>query len=442
MTIRARLTIIYTATIILTLAVVGGVVWWQVGAALVASLDTTLATRAADALAAHENQGQVGLQDVELSDPALTFVVLYGPSGEIFDATSTTPRAFLDLPLPPSGDAHIGDARYRVYVDSDDNGIVALAGSNLQGVVDALTELGRWLMLVVTLAAGVSTLTGWWLAGRALRPVANLTDEATRIGATDLDARLPLPPKRDEIGDLTVTLNSMIDRLAESVRRERRFIAAASHELRTPVTALQTELELADAADTGETQLRAAIRDAHADAARLAELTTSLLSLASLGSDGQAVVRAPVAVDVLLHSAVRRVLAQAKTRGVHVAIDAPTTTVNVDRIRLETAVANLTMNAVIYGPAEAQVDVKAHVEGDPSRSQASLVIEVQDRGPGIPEGSEGRLFEPFQRGSGVSTPGAGLGLATAMSAVNAHGGSIGVSARPGGGSVLRLRVPA
>jgi signal transduction histidine kinase len=251
---------------------------------------------------------------------------------------------------------------------------------------------------------------------------------------------------RDELSALAATLNSMLDRVGDGVRRQRRFVAAASHDLRSPIAALQTELELALDPRTNHEEVRAAAQQAHQDAVRLGQLAAALLELAAVEPEGRAIVRSEVDLASMLEAVVARTGALARSRDVAVRTAAVNRRVRVDRARLEQAIANLVANAISHGPADAEVSVAARVERrgaqDPDSSHGEqLVVEVLDRGAGIEPADLATLFEPFRRGEGARGSGAGLGLATAAAAVQAHRGTIGVSRREGGGSRFWIRVP-
>lgn len=445
MTIRVRLGLAYTTAIVFTIGVVGVLVWWQMGAALRASLDQTLQTRATAALTALENDGQSGLQEGDQPGPPGVFVAILDAQDSLVDATAGVPTGFVP---PPSGtgstDVVVGSARYATYSAASEHGFRVVAGSNLDDVAATLDRLARLLVIVGGAAALASLVGGWWLAGRALRPVAAITSEASQIGTTDIERRLPVPTRRDEMFALATTLNGMLDRVGDALRRQRSFVAAASHDLRTPIAALQAELELAEDERTTSDELRAAVRAAHADAVRLGDLATGLLDLAAADADGRALVRTPVRTDAMLDSVVRRAEPVARERGTSIRQSAPGRLIRVDRIRLEQAIANLLINAIRYGPPGAEVEVVAEFEEVSTDSNATanlLTIEVTDRGPGIPAELADRLFEPFHRGHNAREPGTGLGLATAAAGVRAHRGSIGFEPRAGGGSRFWIRVP-
>ncbi len=454
MTIRTRLTLSYAGAIGITLALAGLAVWWQLGAMLRASLDQTLQTRAADVATSLENAGQVGLQEGNATAPGV-FTVIVDGTGRLVDATTDAPAG---LPMPVAGAAREvrqGGVTYLLRAVSAQGGGMVVAGSSLAPIERAQASLAV-VLVVVGLGAGLlSLLGGWWLAGRVLRPVAEITLEAAAIGAADLDRRLPEPATNDELGRLARTLNRMLDRLERGLRQQRTFVAAASHDLRGPLAALQAELELADRPGADAATLRGAIVAAHADTVRLGDFATALLELSTAEADGRALVRRPVRVDELVESVVARTGAIAAQRQVAVVQRACDREVEVDRVRIEQTISNLLTNAILYSPVGSQVDLLAEVDDaasdrapagsrgelDPAQGPA-LVVEMLDRGPGLPDAVREHLFEPFRRGPNATGPGFGLGLATAAAGVRAHRGTIGAEPREGGGTRFWLRVPA
>lgn len=446
MTIRLRLALIYLGAIVITIGLVGTLVWWQLGTALRSSLDQTLETRAAGAIAGLENNGQAGLQEGDTAGPPGVFVWVFDGHGRLIDATAGAP---VGLAMPAAGvtraDVILGAATYAIHVATGDGEVVAVAGTSVAGIEATLDRLARSLILIGGAAAIASLAGGWLIAGRALRPVALITAEASRIGAADIERRLPVPEHNDELRALAMTLNGMLERVADAVRRQRTFVAAASHDLRTPIAALRAELELAQDPVMTNRDLRTAVRAAHADAVRLGELATGLLDLAAADSDGRAVVRSPVRTDRLLASVVRRVAPVARTRQVRIKQTAPGHLVRVDRVRLEQALTNLIVNAITYGPPGGEVEVVARFDEvakpGPNQTTRLLSFDILDRGPGVPAELATQLFEPFRRGPNAMGPGTGLGLATAAAAIRAHHGTIGVEARSGGGAQFWIRLP-
>ena len=445
MTIRLRLALIYVGAIVITVGLVGAVIWWQLGAALRTSLDQALEARASATLTSFENQGQTGLQESGVPS-ATAFVAIFDAQGKLLDSTASTPSGL----APPAAamlnsDLVIGPSTYALHTETGDAGLRVVAGSNLSAIQATLDRLASSLIAVGAIAALASLLGGWWLAGRALRPVALITAEASQIGAADIERRLPVPPHHDEMRALATTLNGMLDRVSDSLHRQRTFVAAASHDLRTPIAALQAELELAEDARTTGPELRAAVRAAHGDAIRLGELATALLDLAAADADGRALVRSPVRTDLLLESVARRVEPLARERQARLTRTAPGRLLRVDRVRLEQALTNLVVNAITYSPKGGDVEVVARFQpvDEPGADGmgAVLSIDVLDRGAGVPAEFASRIFEPFRRGPNAVGAGTGLGLATAAAAIHAHHGSIGFEPRSGGGSRFWITLP-
>ena len=434
MSIRSRLAVSYGVGVILTLLIVGVFVWWQMGTALRGSLETTLKTRADGVLTSLENVGQAGLQDADHTAPGV-FVALFTAGGSFQESTGDAPRGV----RPIDGVLEIGGHRYLLRTQAAPDGTLVVTGADLRPIDASQAALAR-LLIGVGLSVGAASLVGgWFLAGRALRPVDRLIDDASTMGPSNLEKRLSTPARMDEIGRLTHTLNGMLDRIAESVERQRLFVAMASHELRTPLAALRAELDDADRADTTLVEYRQAVRDAHSDVVRLGSLVTSLLELAASDEDLRRTERRPVSVRQVVSAVVRGVDPLARLQDATIAIDVPDVTVRVDRVRVEHALGNLISNALFYGGAGNSVEIRCEIDG--STAARTLTVEVLDRGPGLGREAPSRLFEPFTRGTNAVGPGSGLGLATVATAVRAHGGTYGADNRDGGGARFWFKIP-
>ena len=434
MSIRSRLAISYGAGVLLTLLIVGLFVWLEMGTALQSSLETTLRTRASGVLATVENVGQAGLQETDLLAPGV-FAAMFSADGTLVDASADAPNGL----RPTDGVFSAGGRQYLVRTQTAPDGSIVATGADLQPMSDSQAALAR-LLLGVGLSVGLaSMLGGWFLAGRALRPVDRLIDDAEKLGPGDLERRLSPPARMDEVGRLTLTLNRMLDRIADSVERQRLFVAMASHELRTPLTALRAELEIADHADAGIGEYRDAVREAQGDALRLTSLATSLLELAAAHEDAGSIVRAPINLRRLATSVVRSAAPLARQRAAAVKLDVPDAVAWVDRTRIEHALGNLLSNALTYAGRAGEVEVHFRIDGEAGARE--LTVEVLDRGPGLGDDQPDDLFAPFQRGSHAYGPGSGLGLATVAGAIRAHGGRFGAGNRAGGGARFWFTVP-
>jgi signal transduction histidine kinase len=441
MSIRLQLAATYAAGVVLTLSIVGIFIWSLMGAALRGSLETTLQTRADGVLAYLENAGQAGLQEqtglqeTDREAPGV-FVALFSKAGSLLDATTNTPEGV----RPSSGTVRIGGDDYLTLTRAAPDGTMVLTGADLRSVGDTLAALAQVSIGVGLLACVASLFGGWLLAGRALRPIGQLVDDASTIGPGDLDRRLSPPRRMDEIGRLTLTLNDMLDRIADSVGKQRLFVAMASHELRAPLAALRAELDDVDREDAGVRELRDALHEAQVDALRLSGLATSLIELAVAPEDARAVARSSVDLHELTSTVSRGLAPLARQRGVVIKLDVPGATVWVDRTRVEQALGNLVSNAITHGGRGGIVEVRGRVDGPQDRR--TLEFEVLDRGPGIGDEPPEALFEPFRRGADAHSAGSGLGLATVAATVKAHRGQFGAANRDGGGARFWFAVPA
>lgn len=434
MSIRSRLAVSYWIGVVLTFFIVGVFVWWQMGSALRASLETTLQTRADGILSSMENAGQSGLQESDQASPAV-FAALFGADGSLHEATSTAPQGL----RPVNGIFQASGRHYLLLARNLPDGTMVMTGADLHPIDASQAALARLLLAVGLSVGAISLLGGWLLAGRALRPVDRLIDDASGIDPTNLDRRLAEPARLDEIGHLTQTLNGMLDRISDSVERQRLFVAMASHELRTPLAALRAELDETDRPGTSIAEVRQAVSDAQGDVIRLSSLVTSLLELAANQEDAKRIDRRQVPLREIVASVTRAVEPLIRRQGAVIQAAVPDILVSVDRVRVEHAIGNLVTNALTHGSEGGLVEIQGHVElNGPSRT---LVIEVLDRGAGLGADPPDGLFEPFVRGTSSIGAGSGLGLATVASAVRAHGGTFGAANRDGGGACFWFSIP-
>ncbi len=303
-----------------------------------------------------------------------------------------------------------------------------------------LYRLGWTLAVGILLSVLLAIAGGYWLARRALRPVAALTETANRIGASDLQARLPTDfGVRDELTELAETLNGLIARLAASLGRERRLTANAAHELLTPLATLRNGVEAALRREGEAGAYRETLRGLMVDLDRMSATVHDLLQL-SQADRLEHVLREPVDLGAVSTEHVARHRRRGEARGIDLrARAAPGVQVDADAAHLGEVLDNLLDNALKYTPEGGSVTVQ--VEGD--AEEARLLI--SDTGAGFEPGEAEHLFDRFYRSDASdiqAQPGSGLGLAIAKAVVNAFGGTI--TAQSNGsrqGSTFEVRFP-
>ena len=297
-----------------------------------------------------------------------------------------------------------------------------------------------WVMAVVLpfgllLAAG----GGWALARRALAPVEHMVEAARRIGAERLAERLEESGTGDELDRLSGVLNAMLERLDLSFRQIRQFSADASHELQTPLTILQGELEVALRSPRTPEAYRGAIQSALQEIERMAVLVEGLLLLARADAGMLRLDLKPMDAAQLLAEVYERTQILAQSRSIALDLEAlEPRTVFADRERLRRVLLNLVDNAIKYTPAEGRVTLSLW------ESAGQVSLSVRDTGIGLSEAEREHIFQRFHRAGSARDHGAqgsGLGLCIARSIVEAHGGTLRVASRPGEGSTFTVCLP-
>jgi two-component system, OmpR family, sensor kinase len=316
---------------------------------------------------------------------------------------------------------------------------VVQVGESLARIDSAMRAIAFDWLLIAPFALALSALGGYWLAARAFRPIDRLTAAAHQIEAEDLHRRVPVPRTADEVQRLALTFNEMIARLEDAFARQRRFVADASHELRTPVAAIRSLTDVALAEPASADEYAAVLRDVNAETERLGSLIADLLALAR-ADDGQTrIEREPVRLDVLASEVAAIAEPLAAERGITLETRAsqPVTIVG-DEPRLIQAVMNLLDNALAYTDPGGSVTVEvAAVNG-------AALVRVRDCGIGIAPEDLPHIFERFYRADPARdrhATGSGLGLAIADWAIQAHDGAIAAESEPGAGTTFTIELP-
>lgn len=317
-------------------------------------------------------------------------------------------------------------------------GIVQV-GQPLTELNDRLQDLILALLLITPLVLLLSAAVSYWLAGRAFRPIHRLAYTAREIEATDLHQRVPVPQAKDEVRDLSLIFNQMVERLEHAFSQQRRFVADASHELRTPVAVIRSMTEVALSQPAEREDYISVLQEVNAETERLGQLINDLLALAR-ADEGQVLFdHDAVRLDLLVADVVESMGPLAEERGISLnttRLDA--VTVLGDAARLIQVIMSLVDNALTYTNVGGAVSLAVTVH----KKQASLT--VSDTGIGIAAEDKQHIFERFFRADPArsrAAGGSGLGLAIVDWVVKAHGGMVTVESQPGKGSTFTVTLP-
>lgn len=301
------------------------------------------------------------------------------------------------------------------------------------------TALGQLRTSLFLTALGGFVIFGlgvWFLSQRVLSPLKRITNSAARVTGQDLSQRVPVPRSNDEMKEMAVTINRMLDRLQESFDTQRRFTADASHELRTPVTAIQGHSNYLLRRTRPDPEQVDSLTVIRRESERMAKLVNDLLELARADA-GFSIEAEPMNLVEVAENVHLEVAPVAGSTEITVSSPRPVMQVMGDSTRLKQVVLNLVQNALNAGAGRITIGF--------NEEQGEVVMEVLDDGPGIPENALPHLFERFYRVDGARSTrgnGSGLGLAIVNWIVQQHGGAVEVESRVGEGSVFRVRLPA
>lgn len=347
-------------------------------------------------------------------------------------ATSHTRSDIRERKAQPGVARIPGDERYQT--------LVFVVAAPLEPMDTALRALA-WGLAGVSVAVWViAAISSRWMCRRALTPLNKMSGAVKEISTDDLGGRLPVPATRDELADLAVAFNELLARLQEAFERQRRFTGEASHQLRTPLTAMLGQMEVALRRDRDTDEYRRVLTTAVAQAGRLRQIVEALLFLARADADAQLQGLEVVDLVVWLPSHVADAwsghlrfgdLQLERQENVTLPVVAQPTL-------LGQAVDNLIDNAFKYSRPGSPVHVQLRNEED------WAVIAVKDEGPGIAAADASRVFDPFYRSDEVrerGTAGIGLGLAVTARIVTSLGGTVGIDAALARGSRFVIRLP-
>ncbi|HEX4532467.1 MAG TPA: HAMP domain-containing sensor histidine kinase [Acidimicrobiia bacterium] len=410
-TVRVRLTIIATLAFAITLSLAAF--------GLVRVVHTNLVDRIAETNQTQLDELQAAVRRGDLQPP---------PVRECYQV----PGGYLCSQAHPD---RSGVEAAQREIQTTAGNITLVAQQSTAAVNRTVHSVTNVLLVVVPVMILLVALAAWYFTGRALRPVEAIRREAEEITGATMDRRVPEPETDDEVGRLARTMNAMLDRLESSSQRQRQFVSDASHELRSPLASIRTNLEVAlrhaDRADWPAVAGRALAEDA-----RMEDTVSELLELARLDE-----VAGPAPLDTLPDVDLDELVLDDTVQERRVPVD--TSRVSAGRVhgrreQLTRVVRNLLDNAARHATSSVAVELRA---GD----DHTIELTVDDDGPGIPVDDRERVFDRFTRlddGRARDAGGLGLGLSMVKEITEQHGGTVTVEDAPSGGARLRVRLPA
>ncbi|MCX7983510.1 MAG: ATP-binding protein [Bacteroidetes bacterium] len=310
----------------------------------------------------------------------------------------------------------------------------------LTPVYEVLDDFFYNAMLIAPFALLISVIGGWFLASKSLKPVDELTKAAREITAQNLSRRLPVYDVDDEIGRLTAQFNDMIERLEASFNQVQQFSADASHELKTPLTIMRGEIEVALRNKRISSSTRELLQSLYDEVVRLSGIVESLMTLIKSDNGRLTLSIGKVNIESLLHELVEEAKTLASSKKIKVLYTVTSKpTVDGDNAKLKQLFLNILDNAIKYTPNGGTILVSVDEE------KGYAIVRVTDNGIGIPEKDKEKIFERFYRAKtrkrGHDPEGSGLGLAIAKWIVEAHKGTIEVQSQEGKGSTFTVKLP-
>jgi two-component system, OmpR family, sensor kinase len=452
-TLRLRLTLLYVALLAAALAATGITGYLIAAHRIYASLDDSLTLRAHSVVDALKPLGpELSRADVDtnrgelddLSSADLVFQVR-DTDGSVLYSSAQPPSG--SLPPPDDASSLVGgfatkdvrgqDTRilYQPLVIDGSRQATIEVGESLSGAEGAVSEIRDVILLGGLAALVVTAVLGYTLSGRALKPVRNVSQVARDIEETaDFTRRLDQRAGEGEVRELVSAFNAMIERVEQTLAHQKSFLADSSHELRRPLSVLQTNVDILSRPNLSQADRERCVEEVRAEAQVMRKLIADLLMLAR--EESQSIERARVDLSAVCERAFTRVRqngSQVLTEEIEAGI-----VVLGDGERLDQMVGNLLDNAVQYTPPEGRVALELY------RSNGRAQLEVQDTGPGIKADEVAHVFERFYRGESAraSRPaGTGLGLAIVRYVAEAHGGTVSVVSDPREGTKFVVELP-
>jgi len=383
--------------------------------------------------------------------PSLRAVRPAKPGSELgppFDPHQLTPLLRFAGPQRSGRVVALPDAEggYRAAIEPltmPDGQFTAVAARSVHDEAEMLSNARLAIAIAVPLALLLSALGGWLLARKSLAPMVIMREQASRIGATNLGQRLPVATPGDEVGQLTVVINGLLERVDRAFVQQRQFMADASHELRTPLAVVQNESSVAlGRVERSTSEYQDALQVIRSAGRRMARIVDDLFLLARADTGDLPIRAEPLYLNDLITECAREARTLAAARDLRLCVDAAADApFEGDEMLLRRLVLNLIENAIKYTPSGGRIDARLCV------SDGKYRLEVEDTGGGVPADLRSRIFDRFVRVDAARShaddfsSGAGLGLPIARWIAQAHGGRVELERSSAAGSLFVLTLP-
>ena len=412
---RSRLTAWYAVILTAGLALFGGLIWLSLRQRLMEEVDEDLAGQASRFEKYFRTEVIETTSDKQLRAELNEF------------CQALPPHSYIDLEGPTFAFRYTSASRDLRMLRRQFESFDLTVGTSIGSVQHTLNLVLLLLLSLIPIVIAIACAGGWWLSGRALKPVNDITAAALNISIENLSERLPVPKTGDELARLTNVLNTMLDRLESAVKTLSQFVADASHEFRTPLAVIRATAELALRRAREPDAYRDSLQEIAAEAERMTVLVEDLLILARSDTGVADMPLSPLDLQEVLQDVISEMRSLAEVRRIHIkpVLGDHNVMISGNRPALHRLFLVLLDNAVKYSPDG----------GDVMVTFTNNSVEIKDFGTGISEMDLPHIFKRFyQADRSRSQGGYGLGLSLAESIVKAHGGSIRVSSTPGAGS--------
>lgn len=449
MTLRLRLTVYWAAVLTLLLILAGLAIfllfqrqqWARLDGALLEEADTAAQVVARMGPASAHSMAARLSAERDLGPSRRVWIVRRETTIALSgDTSASTPRIEWPINRPMLLDSRDRRFRYALvpFVLSGEPAYIA-DGVEVTNVREPIARLRISLLLMLPIFLLISVSAGYWLAGRALLPLLQMSDGLAAIESRELNRRLSVPSRDVEVMQLVAAINALLERIERATEAERRFVADAAHELRTPLTLMRSGIEVALNRSRSSAAYAEALETALQHVIALGAMADEMLTLARLDQE-RALATEPIDWSALIKDVITSIepLVQAKELKLDLKLSGQTT-IEGNRNHLRRLLNNLVANAIEFTPEHGHISISLHA------NEHRAVLTIADSGPGIAETDLPFIFDRFFRGRGRPEAGSGLGLSLCREIVRLHGGDLTATNRAAGGAkfcvVLPLRIP-